>query len=125
MKTPEPSDDELNRLLASRLKRTSPEFEQRWRELRASFTRPAPRRWLPWTRVLGWPGLATAALAALTVVVVLRSPRPGPANPGPADFEELFALDAALAPALPLLEAENREAVLHLSPSTNLQQPIP
>ena len=110
-----PSDDELDRLLARQLKRTSPEFEQRWRELRATFAQPAPARSLRLPAWLMWPGLATATLATLAVVFVFRSSRPAPPAPNVAAFEELLALDAALAPATALFDAENRDAVLHLA----------
>lgn len=109
-----PSDADLDRLLGSKLRRTSPEFEQRWRELRGELagTRPRPRAsWLWW---LLWPGLPTLAVATLSVVLVLRPNAPSPAAPGPVTFEELIALDAALQPARSLLVAENRDALLHL-----------
>lgn len=110
---PRPSDAELDQLLASRLKRTSPEFEQRWRELRGELAgSPAPRaagwRWLL------WPGLAAAGAAAVAVALVLFRPHPAPEIPALAAYEELLALDSALTVAEPLLEPENREALLHL-----------
>lgn len=113
-----PSDAELDRLLAARLRRTSPEFELRWRELRAGFgARPARRPlfagwWL-------WSGLASAGAAALAAFLVVRTP-PAPAPARTAAFEELVALDAVLAPAAVLLEPETRDAVLHLPASSNL-----
>jgi hypothetical protein len=115
-----PSDRELDQLLASRLKRTSPDFELRWRELRAQFAgdTAAPRfRIRPWWV---WPGLATAALAFAVTVILQRHVSLPPVAPGPVSYEELFALDAALAPATALLNGENRDAVLHLPVNTNL-----
>ena len=115
----EPTDAELDRLLASRLQHTSPEFELRWRELRGelaggtSSPRKFTRRWLPWL------GLATAGLGTVALVVVFLQPAPR----RPADlavFEELIAMDAALAPARPLLDPENRDALLHLPSATSL-----
>lgn len=107
-----PSDVDLDRLLASHPRRTSPEFELRWRELRAAWSaKPATTRsaWRPgWL----WPGLA-AAVAAAALFVTLR-PRPPAASFDVVAFEELIALDAVLARATPLLEAENRDALLHL-----------
>lgn len=104
-----PSDTELDRLLGANLRRTSPEFEQRWRDLRGELagTRPRPRA--SWLRWLLWPGLPALAAGALALVLVLRRPAPPP-----ADFEELLALDAALQPARSLLVAETRDALLHL-----------
>ena len=111
-----PSDADLDRLLGSKLRRTSPEFEQRWRELRNQLPtiRPRPRPRTSWLRWLLWPGLPTLAAASLAVVLVLRQQPPAPAAPGPVTFEELIALDAALQPARSLLVAENRDALLHL-----------
>lgn len=109
-----PSDADLDRLLGSKLRRTSPAFEQRWRELRGELagTRPRPRT--SWLRWLLWPGLPTLAAASLAVVLVLRQQPPTTVAPGPVTFEELIALDAALQPARSLLVAENRDALLHL-----------
>jgi hypothetical protein len=110
-----PSDSELDRLLAGKLRRTSPEFEQRWRELRSELVGSRPRARAAWPRWLLWPGLTTLAVASLAVALVLRrAPAPAPAAPGPVTFEELIALDAALQPARSLLAAENRDALLHL-----------
>jgi hypothetical protein len=109
-----PSDADLDRLLASQLRRTSPEFEQRWRTLRGKLAGPRPRALTAWLRWLLWPGLPTLAAASLAVVLVLRQSPPAPAAPGPVTFEELIALDAALQPARSLLVAENRDALLHL-----------
>jgi hypothetical protein len=116
-----PSDDEIERLLSSRLKRTSPEFELRWRATRARLVgrgdsaQSRLRWWL-------WPGLATAVAAALLAVILIRRPAPVPPTrtPTSVSFEQLLALDAALAPATPLLDPENRDAVLHLPPRSNL-----
>jgi hypothetical protein len=107
-----PSDSELDRLFASRLRRTSPEFEQRWRELRGELAggphaSPRPRTWLAWWL---WPGLATAACALAVGFLALRPRAPAPL----VAFEELVSLDAALTPAAPLLEPETREALIHL-----------
>lgn len=109
-----PSDTDLDRLLGSKLRRTSPEFEQRWRELRGELAGARPRPRTSWLRWLLWPGLPTLAAASLAVVLVLRQQPPTPAAPGPVTFEELIALDAALQPARSLLVAENRDALLHL-----------
>lgn len=109
-----PSDADLDRLLGSKLRRTSPEFEQRWRELRGELAGNRPRARASWLRWLLWPGLPAFAAASFAVVLVLRQNPPTPAAPGPVTFEELIALDAALQPARSLLVAENRDALLHL-----------
>ena len=109
-----PSDPEIDRLLGSKLRRTSPEFELRWRELRAKLagTRSPARAGRPWW--LLWPGLATAALAALVVAIMVRRATPPMPDGQRITFEELIALDAALQSASPLLDGENRDALLHL-----------
>jgi len=107
-----PSDPELDRLLGSKLRRTSPEFELRWRQLRAELVGTRPSARAGWPRWLVWPGLATVSLAAVVAVLLLR-PASTP-TPQPVSFEELIALDAALQPASPLLTAENRDALLNL-----------
>jgi hypothetical protein len=109
-----PSAADLDRLLGSKLRRTSPGFEQRWRELRGELAGTRPLRRAAWLRRLLWPGLPAFAAAALAVVLVLRDRPPAPAAPGSVTFEELIALDAALQPARSLLVAENRDALLHL-----------
>jgi hypothetical protein len=116
-----PSDAEIDGLLGSQLKRTSPEFEQRWRELRGQFVSPTSASRLPDRRSwLLWPGIVTAAFASALVVFVLRdAPRP-PAPTQLVTFEELIALDSALASATPLLAAENREALIYLPTPANL-----
>lgn len=107
-----PSDADLDRLLASQPRRTSPEFELRWRELRASWGAPPATFRAAWRKWWLWPGLATA-IAAAALFVTLR-PQPRAASFDVVAFEELIALDAALARATPLLDAENRDALLHL-----------
>ena len=121
----EPSDVEIDRLLAGRYRETSSAFEQRWqtlqRELRQETAKPRGRR-------PGWPvwwGGALAALAGVTVVVLLVW-RPATA-PGPAPmpdvselpefsptFVEMLELNDLLDEASPLLDAENRDALQHL-----------
>jgi len=116
---PAPSDDDINRLLARRYRDTSPEFEARWvalkRELRQ--TPPARRRLLPAWRLTGWLGAVGALGAAAAVAFVVYSTRPTiPPSPElTPQVSELLALDETLSRALPLLDEENRTALLQLS----------
>lgn len=118
-----PSDADVDRLLARRYRDTSPEFEARWvalkRELRQT---PAarPRLFTVW-RLTGWLGAAGALGAAAAIAFVVYAARP-PASPPAAaglspQLTELLAMDAVLGRALPLLDEENRTALLHLPAS--------
>lgn len=108
-----PSDDDLDRLLGSRLKRTSSEFELRWRELRAEWAHSTPA-FSRGSRRLLWSALTTAGLALVAFVAVLRY---SPASSAPRagdEFADILSLDVALSPGRALLERETREAVLYL-----------
>lgn len=120
---PTPSEDDLNRLLARRYRDTSPEFEARWvalkRELRQA---PAARpRLFPAWRLTGWLGAVGALGAAAAVAFVVYSARPPTPIPSVAGLSpqltELLAMDAVLGRARPLLDEENRTALLHLPAS--------
>jgi heme A synthase len=111
-----PGDKEIDALLARRYRDTSPEFEARWvalkREMRTA-PRPARHAWFTgWNR---WFALAGAAAAVvLTVSVWRKAPPPqGPTQVSPA-LAELFAMEAVLGRGAVLLDAENRDALLHL-----------
>jgi len=113
-------DDEIDALLARRYRDTSPEFEARWvnlkRDLRAA-PRPRPFAWFEgWTR---WAALGGALAAIALTFTVWRQPPPAaePAQVSPA-LAELFAMDAVLGRATALLDAENRDALLHLPVTT-------
>jgi len=115
--TPRPAaqDHEIDRLLARHYRDTSPEFEARWRELRREWQgAPAPRRgWLGWPTGPGaWLGLAAAA--SLAGLLVMLRPAAPPAPGFSPTFAELFALEDILGRATPLLDPENRDALLHL-----------
>jgi hypothetical protein len=112
-----PRDDEIDRLLARQYHDTTPEFEARWvalkRELRSA---PAPRRWPSWSV---WIGLfATGAVAALVLTLSttrrMRVPSAPPGVDAPV-MAELLAMDDVLGRGRALLNAEDRDALLHLS----------
>lgn len=119
-----PTDDEIRLLLERGYADTTPEFEARWVALKRELRQTPPRReWWnlagPWR---GWLGALGAATAAVALMFFLVRPGAGTA-PGPEltpQLRELLALDAALAPAQPLLDDEIRVALLHLptSPET-------
>lgn len=101
------TDEDIDRLLAARLRELSPGWERRVEEqLRAqragaAATR-AHRRW--WYAA----SLAVAAGLALMVGPALSPP------PVPGDYETLFALEDSLAPAEALLDPTNRELCAEL-----------
>lgn len=112
-------DDPVDALLARRYRDTTPEFEARWvalkRELR---TAPPPARrwtWLGWGGALALGGVAVVALALLVFTPAFRK---SPVSPTVAEVSprlaELFAMEAVLGRATVLLDAENRDALLHL-----------
>jgi hypothetical protein len=109
-------DDDIDRLLARQYRDTSPEFEARWTELKRGF-RQTPRR--TGTARFAWPIASLAGLAALVALVVAVF-RPEPAPPVPqflnpsAEMSQVLAMDEVLRLALPLLDDENRLALLHL-----------
>lgn len=117
MNTSQPPDDrEIDALLARRYRDTSPEFEARWVALKRDLrTAPPPRRFSWLHGWLQWSALGGAVAAVILTVAVWRKPRPVelPADVSPA-LAELFAMDAVLGRATVLLDAENRDALLHL-----------
>ena len=116
-----PDDNEIDALLARRYRDTSPEFEARWvalkRELRSAPKSSQPSWFASWSR---WAALAGAAAAVVLTVSVWRklSPPSIPAEVSPA-LAELFAMEAVLDRGTALLNAENRDALLHLPASSN------
>jgi hypothetical protein len=113
-----PRDEDIDVLLARRYRDTTPQFEARWvalkRALRNEPLRRSRWRWAGWG---GWSALAGATtVAALLAVATWRQAPPPvsvPPEPSPA-LAELFAMDTVLGPATALLDAETREALLHL-----------
>lgn len=117
-----PDDQETDRLLARRYRDTSPEFEARWVALKRDLRQvPATRRWRwPAWPALGWIGALGAAAILVLAVIQPRSADPVPTGPELSpQLAELFAMEAALAPAAPLLDEENRTALLHLPATEN------
>ncbi len=119
MKTPHaqpPGDDEINALLARRYRDTSPEFEARWVNLKRDLRSAPRRRDLTWFH--GWARWFALSGAVAAVIVTVGVWRQRPSAPGPDEVSpalaELFAMEAVLGRATPLLEAENRDALLHL-----------
>ena len=111
-----PDDSDIDRLMARQYRDTSPEFEARWVALKRDLRQLPPARVrTPW-RLAGWFGALGAAAAVAFVVHLARPPTPAPAADLVASpqLAELFAMDAVLARAAPLLDAENRTALLHL-----------
>jgi len=113
-------DDLTDRLLRRQYRDTSPDFEARWVALKRDLRQvPAPRRWRP----AGWPTLAWLGALGAAAVLALIVTGPRASGPAPAGAElspqlaELFAMETALEPARPLLDAENRTVLLHLASS--------
>jgi hypothetical protein len=107
---PPQGDDDVDRLLARQYRDTSPEFEARWtrlkRELRQKPGRPATARF-------GWRTVVFAGFASLAAVAVVML-RPAAEPPGPSTLTPSPEMAQVLTLALPLLDDENRLALLHL-----------
>ena len=119
-----PDDRQIDRLLARRYCDTTPEFEARWVALKRDLRqRPVGRARLvrPW-RFAGWFGVVGAATALALVLHFNRASVDAPEGMEPSpQLAELFAMDAVLGQAVPLLDEENRTALLNL-PATNQTQ---
>ena len=116
-----PTEEEIDRLLASRLADTTPEFEARFRDLQRELRQATARR-LPWWREWRVAGLGLALAGAAALVLLLRAPSgPGP-HPGAAEFSpefvQLLEADDLLSRAAPLLDAANRELLLKIPEET-------
>lgn len=121
---PPANDDEINRLLRRGYRDTSPEFEARWVELKRELRQP-PRSRPFWSASwAGWLGVLGAA-AAVAFVVHFRHPAAPAVETRPElspQLVELFSMDRVLDRATPLLDEENRDALLHL-PVSGAPQP--
>lgn len=100
------TDADIDRLLAAPRRGPVPELDRRWQELSAQLAQE-PRRTRAWWRSRGaFAWLAGPLAVAASVALWLRvAPAPDPA----AEFDLILGLDASLAPAAALLEADNRE----------------
>ena len=122
MNTPDPKsprDQDIDALLARRYRDTSPQFEARWVELKRELRNvPVRRHWWTWSGRNSWVVLSGVAAALVMVLVVAtwrrETPLPVAAVEVSPALAELFAMDAVLGRATALLDAENREALLHL-----------
>ncbi|MEI7553576.1 MAG: hypothetical protein WCL24_14740 [Verrucomicrobiota bacterium] len=120
-----PDDGELDRLLARRYRETSPEFEARWVALKRDLRqRPPARAWslAPW-RLAGWWG-ALGAAAAVALVIHFTSPLAPPSPVAPAfsqNLADLLTMDTVLGRAEPLLDEDNRLALLNLPAAAQAQ----
>lgn len=107
-------DEDLDALLARRYRDTTPEFEARWVALKRDLRQIPVRRRLPWSGWMAWLALGGVAAAfALVVSLTLRPLPTAEAELSPA-LAELFSMDSVLSRGSVLLEAEQREALLHL-----------
>ena len=106
-------DEEIDGLLARRYRDTTPEFEARWVALKRTLRlAPARRRW-SWSRWTPWVALGTAAAAAVFAISLNLRTSPRISEPSTA-LAELFAMESVLSRGSVLLDAENRDALLHL-----------
>jgi hypothetical protein len=111
------SDDQLDRMLSSRFRDTTPEFDARWVEFKRHLRTPSPsRRAVPsWA---AWLGVMSSGVTLAAILLAIHPWRPAPPHlnrltVSPA-LAELFSMDDALAHATPLLDAENRDELLNL-----------
>ncbi len=123
MKRPRPTETELDRLLARGYHDTSAEFEARWVALKRDLRRRPPITPFPARANTVWFAVLGAAVAAV-VLFFSRPSMPPVAEPSPS-LHELLSLDAALAPARPLLDEETRFALLHLAPAETTPEVSP
>lgn len=112
-----PGDDEIAALLARRYRDTTADFESRWIALKRELRQAPPQRpgfrWPAWAGHFAISGAATALVIALAVGT-REPPRVAAAPDISPALAELFILEATLGRATALLDAENRDALLHL-----------
>lgn len=114
-----PNDPE--RLLRTRLRRTTPEFERRFDDLRRQLAQepnPTEAMW-PWASwITQWRFIGVAAVMAALVVGSISFQTTRHASSSNVTFGELLALNDTLESAMPLTDTETRTAVLLLPTST-------
>ncbi|HEY0945740.1 MAG TPA: hypothetical protein VGD81_10745 [Opitutaceae bacterium] len=117
---PDPVRDP-ERLLRAGLRRTTDDFEARFDALQRSLGKEtAPRTaWPGWFALrhrprAWWTAFGIGAAALVMVAVMIMRPLAPPDGPAGdvAAFADVFALDDALRPALPLADSETLHAVL-------------
>ncbi len=112
------SDDDLDTLLRSRLRDTTPEFEARWADFRRRLRSAPARRHPPQVWIAAWLGIMSSGVTMAAILLALHPWRPSPpvtSAPGLSpQLDELFTMEAALEPATALLDSENRDALLNL-----------
>jgi hypothetical protein len=122
MNTPNPKtprDEDIDALLARRYRDTSPAFEARWVALKRDLRNaPVRRRWWSFSSWNSWVMFSGVAAALVMVLAFATWRREGSSPVAPVAISpalaELFAMEEVLGRATPLLDAENREALLHL-----------
>ena len=113
-----PSDQEINQLLSRHYRDTSPEFDIRWANLKRDLSQRSGERVHAFGpgHLARWLGIIGAAAAFVFVVYSVRLPAPLPETNliiSP-QLAELMSMDEVLGQALPLLDEENRTALLNL-----------
>lgn len=120
---PSSDDKQIDQLLRRGYRDTSAEFEARWVALKRELRQPPRPRsfWsAPW---VGWLGLVGAAATLAFVVHIRHTPTPAVETQPSLSPEliELFSMDRVLEGATPLLNEENRDALMHLPVSAHPQ----
>lgn len=124
-KTPSPEDPDkpFEEILGSRLRSTSPEFEQRFDNLRRQLANEEPVSvWLRWWEAFRQPEARGIRIASATAVVILVvtivalnfSPYSSPEHPDNSVYIELVALEESLSSALVLSDAETLDAIINM-----------
>lgn len=120
---PEDSDEQLDSILGSRLRSTSPEFEQRFNTLsRRLANEESASPWRRWWQIFSHPDarawqivtVATAMIALVAVIALQQVYFSASEQPDTKDFLELVALDESLSSALVLSDQEALDLLLNM-----------